>query len=80
MDESFDFIFMDIDKEGLSAGPAPLPPPAEDRGLLFTDNVGFAAAAPFNEEIFKSGDWRTVHLLSFLPSHSPGTGRPLPGP
>ena len=71
MDGPFDFIFMDIDKE------AYLPALPHCRrllklgGLLFTDNVGFAGAGPFNHELFTSEDWRTVNLLGFLPFHSP---------
>ncbi len=71
MDGPFDFIFMDIDKE------AYLPALPHCRrllklgGLLFTDNVGFAGAEPFNHELFTSEDWRTVNLLGFLPFHSP---------
>ncbi len=67
----FDFIFMDIDKESY------LPALPHCRrllrlgGLLLTDNVSFAGAAGFNQEIFASRDWRTVHLLGFLPLHSP---------
>ncbi len=67
----FDFIFMDIDKEGYL--------PALDHcqrllkvgGLLFTDNVGFQGAVNFNQEIFSRREWRTVPLLCLLPQHSP---------
>jgi len=71
LDGPFDFIFLDIDKE------AYLPALPHCRrllrvgGLLFADNTGFAGAAAFNREIFASPDWQTVHLLSFLPQHSP---------
>jgi caffeoyl-CoA O-methyltransferase len=67
----FDFIFMDIDKEAYLPAIPHCRRLLRPGGLLFTDNVGFAAAAAFNQELFGSGDWRTVHLLSFLPSHSP---------
>jgi caffeoyl-CoA O-methyltransferase len=67
----FDLIFMDIDKESYL--------PALDHcqrllkvgGLLIVDNVGFAAADPFNREIFRRPQWRAVHLLAHLPRHSP---------
>jgi caffeoyl-CoA O-methyltransferase len=67
----FDFIFMDIDKEGYLPALAHCRRLLRPGGLLFTDNVGFAGAADFNREIFASPDWRTVHLLGFLPLHSP---------
>lgn len=71
LEEPFDFIFMDIDKESyievlpecqrlLSLG-----------GLIVTDNVGFANARTFNQEIFQQDQWKALHLLSFLPGHSP---------
>lgn len=66
-----DFIFMDIDKEIYLPALPHCRRLLKIGGLLFTDNVGFAGAAAFNREIFASGDWRTVHLLSFLPNHSP---------
>lgn len=67
----FDLIFLDIDKESYL--------PALDHcqrllkvgGLLVADNVGFAGAAAFNQEIFRRREFRTVHLLGFLPNHSP---------
>ncbi len=67
----FDFIFMDVDKESY------LPALPHCRrllrlgGLLVADNVGFAGAAAFNQEIFSSRDWKSLHLLGFLPLHSP---------
>ena len=67
----FDLIFMDIDKESYLPALPHCRRLLKPGGLLVADNVGFAGAAPFNQEIFTSEDWRTVHLLSFLPSHSP---------
>jgi caffeoyl-CoA O-methyltransferase len=67
----FDFIFMDIDKESYLPALPHCRRLLKLGGLLFTDNVGFAGADPFNREIFASGDWRTVNLLGFLPFHSP---------
>jgi predicted O-methyltransferase YrrM len=66
-----DFIFMDLDKEFYLPALPHCRRLLKIGGLLFTDNVGFAGAADFNREIFASEDWRTVHLLGFLPSHSP---------
>jgi len=67
----FDLIFLDIDKESYL--------PALDHcrrllrvgGLLVADNVGFAGSADFNQEISRGPEFRTVHLLGFLPEHSP---------
>jgi predicted O-methyltransferase YrrM len=67
----FDFIFMDIDKESYLPALPHCRRLLKLGGLLFTDNVGFAGADPFNREIFASEDWRTVNLLGFLPLHSP---------
>jgi len=71
MSGPFDFIFMDIDKEGyLPALPHCLRL-LKVGGLMVTDNVGFSGAADFNREIFRHRQWRTVHLLGLLPRHSP---------
>lgn len=66
-----DLIFMDIDKEFYLPALPHCRRLLKPGGLLFTDNVGFAEAAAFNRELFASEDWRTVHLLGFLPLHSP---------
>ena len=71
MEGPFDLIFMDLDKESYLPALPHCRRLLKPGGLLVTDNVGFTGAAPFNQEIFASKDWRTVHLLSFLPNHSP---------
>ncbi len=71
MTGSFDFIFMDLDKESYLPALPHCRRLLRPGGLLVTDNVAFSGAAAFNQEIFASQDWRTVHLLSFLPNHSP---------
>ncbi len=71
MDGPFDFIFMDIDKESYLPALPHCRRLLRVGGLLFTDNVGFAGAEPFNQALFASEDWRTVNLLGFLPCHSP---------
>ncbi len=71
MDGPFDFIFMDIDKESYLPALPHCRRLLKLGGLLFTDNVGFSGADPFNQEIFASPDWRVVPLLGFLPCHSP---------
>jgi caffeoyl-CoA O-methyltransferase len=67
----FDFIFMDLDKESYLPALPHCRRLLKLGGLLFTDNVGFAGAAPFNHALFVSEDWCAVNLLSFLPFHSP---------
>ena len=67
----FDFIFLDLDKESYLPALPHCRRLLKPGGLLVTDNVAFSGAAAFNQEIFASQDWRTVHLLSFLPNHSP---------
>ena len=71
MTELFDFIFMDIEKESYLPALPHCQRLLKLGGLLVADNVGFAGASPFNHKIFTSQDWRTVHLLGFLPLHSP---------
>ena len=68
---SFDFIFMDIDKEFYLPALPHCRRLLRTGGLLVADNVSFAGAAAFNQEIFASRDWKSVHLLGFLPLHSP---------
>jgi len=71
MSETFDLIFLDIDKEGYLPALPLCRGLLKIGGLLITDNVGFAGADPFNREIFSQSSWRTVHLLTMLPQHSP---------
>ena len=71
MEESFDMIFMDIDKEYYLRAIPHCGRLLRIGGLLVTDNVGFRAADEFNRTIFSHQQWRTVHLLSLLPEHSP---------
>jgi len=71
MTETFDLIFLDIDKESYLPALAHCRRLLKKGGLLVADNVAFAGAADFNREIFSLGGWRVVQLLSFLPRHSP---------
>ncbi|RJR34856.1 MAG: O-methyltransferase [Deltaproteobacteria bacterium] len=71
MTETFDLIFLDIDKESYLPALAHCRRLLKAGGLLAADNVGFAGAADFNREIFTQGGWRVVQLFSFLPLHSP---------
>jgi predicted O-methyltransferase YrrM len=67
----FDFIFLDIDKQSYLSALPHCYRLLKTGGLLVADNTGFAGAADFNREIFDDPRWRVVHLLSFLPRHSP---------
>jgi caffeoyl-CoA O-methyltransferase len=67
----FDMIFMDIDKEDYGGALPHCRRLLRKGGLLVADNVGFKEADPFNRLIFKSLEWKSVSLLSFLPFHSP---------
>jgi caffeoyl-CoA O-methyltransferase len=69
--ETFDFIFMDIDKESYLPALPHCHRLLRVGGLLVTDNVGFSGADGFNREIFRHRSWRVVHLLGLLPRHSP---------
>ncbi len=71
MRESFDLIFLDIDKEGYSKALPGCERLLKIGGLLVADNVAFADAHAFNQQISDSPKWRSVHLYSFLPDHSP---------
>jgi len=71
MPETFDLIFLDIDKESYLPALPHCRRLLKVGGLLVADNVGFAGADPFNREIFRQGPWRAVHLLAWLPRHSP---------
>lgn len=67
----FDLIFLDIDKEGYLPALTHCRRLLRPGGLLIADNVGFAAADPFNQGIFADPHWRVASLLCFLPNHSP---------
>jgi predicted O-methyltransferase YrrM len=67
----FDFVFLDIDKESYLPALGHCHRLLKAGGLLVADNTGFAGAADFNRKIFDDPRWRVVHLLSFLPRHSP---------
>jgi caffeoyl-CoA O-methyltransferase len=69
--ETFDLIFLDIDKESYAPALPHCRRLLKVGGLLIADNVAFAGADAFNREICSQKSWRAVHLLSFLPRHSP---------
>jgi caffeoyl-CoA O-methyltransferase len=69
--DTFDLVFLDIDKESYLPALSLCRRLLRPGGLLVADNVGFSGAADFNREILANPVWRAVQLLSFLPRHSP---------
>jgi len=71
LDEPCRMVFLDIEKEDYVRTLPACERLVEPGGLLVADNTGFAGAATFIEAIESSPAWRTVHLLTRLPLHSP---------
>jgi predicted O-methyltransferase YrrM len=71
MTTTFDFIFMDIEKEDYTRALPHCQKLLKKGGLLVVDNVGFKDADGFNHAIAHQPEWRTISLFSFLPFHSP---------
>lgn len=71
MSTPFDFMFIDIDKEHYVTVLPHCARLLKGGGLLVADNVGFRVAEGFNRAISGNPQWRSVHLLSLLPLHSP---------
>ena len=71
MNKSFDFIFLDIEKEHYALVLPHCGRLMKQGGLLIADNVRFKDADPFNRLISRSSEWRSIHLFAYLPMHSP---------
>ena len=71
LDGPFDLIFLDIDKLGYAPSLAHCRRLLRPGGLLAADNTSFAEAADFVAAVEADPAWRAVHLLGFLPGHSP---------
>jgi predicted O-methyltransferase YrrM len=69
--ESYDFIFLDIEKEDYVKVLPDCRRLLVKGGLLVADNVGFKDADEFNRAISEHSGWRSISLFSFLPFHSP---------
>ena len=69
--EPQDLIFLDIDKEHYLEALPHCVRLLRPGGLLVADNVGFELSAEFNRQAFAHPGLRSVHLLCFLPFHSP---------
>ena len=71
LQEGFDFIFLDIEKQDYVKVLPDCRRLLIKGGLLVADNVGFKDANEFNQTISGHGAWRSISLFSFLPLHSP---------
>ena len=71
LQESFDFIFLDIEKQDYVKVLPDCRRLLVKGGLLVADNVGFKDADEFNRTISQHSGWRSISLFSFLPLHSP---------
>jgi predicted O-methyltransferase YrrM len=71
MEEMFDYIFMDIEKQDYIRALPDCERLLVKGGLLVADNVGFKDADAFNRAMSENPAWRSVTLFSFLPLHSP---------
>ncbi len=71
LQESFDFIFLDIEKQDYAKVLPDCQRLLIKGGLLVADNVGFKDADEFNRTVYGHGAWRSIPLFSFLPLHSP---------
>ncbi len=68
---SFDFAFLDIDKEFYVKVLPRLHGLMKTGGMLVADNVAFRDADAFNHAIAERSRWKSVNLFAFLPGHSP---------
>ena len=71
LEGDFDLVFLDVEKEDYDPLLDHCHRLLRPGGLLFADNVAFLQAGPFNRKIHRDDRWRNVHLLSYLPGHSP---------
>jgi len=69
--ESFNFIFLDIEKQDYVQVLPDCQRLLIKGGLLVADNVGFKDADEFNRTIAGYGAWKSIPLLAFWPLHSP---------
>ena len=69
--ESFELVFMDIEKEDYVRALPHLQKVLAPGGLLVADNVGFQDADRFNRAVAVDPAWRAVSLYALLPGHSP---------
>jgi caffeoyl-CoA O-methyltransferase len=71
MRETFDMVFLDVDKADYIRALPHCRRLLVSGGLLLADNTGFSDADAFNRAIAADADFRSVPLFAFLPLHSP---------
>jgi len=71
LEDSFDLIFLDIEKADYIRALPPCGRLLRSGGLLVADNTGFQDADEFNRIIMNNPQWCAVHLWTLLPLHSP---------
>ena len=71
LDDTFDLIFIDIEKKEYALALPDCRRLLRKGGLLVADNVGFQDADEFNRTISDHPDWASVSLFSYLPLPSP---------
>ncbi|MCF8068444.1 MAG: O-methyltransferase [Desulfobacterales bacterium] len=71
MAESFDMVFLDIDKVTYIDLLEPCHKILKNNGLMITDNVAFKESDEFNQALKAHTGFRSVPLYAFLPDHSP---------
>ena len=69
MTGSFDFVFLDVDKNNYAATLPHCDRLLKTGGLLVADNVALQGVEDFNLAVLSHPRWKTVHLLCFLPGH-----------
>jgi len=71
LQESFDLIFLDVEKQDYHKVLPDCQKLIKKGGVLVADNVAFKDADEFNQTIAGHSAWRSIPLFSFLPLHSP---------
>jgi len=70
-ENSFDLIFLDVEKEFYSELLDPSIRLLRSGGVLFFDNTAFTTAGDFLERSFHHPQLETLHMYGFLPNHGP---------
>jgi predicted O-methyltransferase YrrM len=71
LEQSFDLIFLDIEKADYIRALPACGRLLRKGGLLVADNTGFHDAGEFNRAVMSSPQWHAVNLWTLLPLHSP---------
>ena len=71
LEGAFDLVFLDIEKKDYIRALPHCETLLRKGGLLLADNVAFKGSEDFNRALYERPGWRSVHLYSYLPFHSP---------